>query len=398
MAHVDYRLSLRRMGIASMARVTLMSASISIKRSRYPAPGIRRPALVARSGFEDRVSGIGFRVSDFMVGMFFLATLSVTFAVAQSPDILVAQAAGQAVASSVEPAAARMILVVGAAGTSEYHSQFRHDADQWVQLARGRGMDLIHISEELSTSGQEQRELLRTALVSADDEDKLPLWIVLIGHGTSERGTHKFNLVGPDVSAKDLSDWFKEINRPIILINCSSASAPFLPELSAPRRIVVTATRSGSENNYSRFGSQLANSILDPNTDIDHDEEVSLLEAFLSASAKTEKFYQEQSRLATEHALIDDNGDKLGTGSEFFRGTRAVKSAQAGKQLDGLVANKVMLYSSPAVPKLDSTELVRRDEIESQINELRNRKTSPPTAQYWDQLETLLLELAKLYQ
>ena len=44
--------------------------------------------------------------------------------------------------------------------------------------------------------------------------------------------------------------------------------------------------------------------------DLDKDDQVSLLEAFLTASVRTAEFYEETSRLATEHALIDDNGDR----------------------------------------------------------------------------------------
>jgi hypothetical protein len=32
------------------------------------------------------------------------------------------------------------------------------------------------------------------------------------------------------------------------------------------------------------------------------------------------EFYEADGRLATEHALLDDNGDSLGTPADFFRG------------------------------------------------------------------------------
>lgn len=324
-----------------------------------------------------------------------LATLALLSVPARGQtDAASPPAAASAVAQETLPAASpHLLLVLGAAGTPEYGEQFQHDADQWRKLARSRKLELVEISGD---ADEPQRERLQAAIAAAQTEDAGPLWIVFIGHGTSERGVHKFNLTGPDVSSRELAQWLRPLAKPVIFISCSSASAPFLPELSAPNRVIITATRSGSENNYSRFGSQLADSLLDPSTDIDHDEEVSLLEAFLAASAKTEKYYREQSRLTTEHALVDDNGDKLGTGAEFFRGTRAVKAAQGGKALDGDVANKIILYSDPALPQLSPSDQARRAEIEAQIDALRARKPSLPTDRYWDELEALLLQLAEI--
>ena len=77
--------------------------------------------------------------------------------------------------------------------------------------------------------------------------------------------------------------------------------------------MVVTATRSGSELNFARFGQYLADAIGDPQADLDKDGQVSLLEAFLMASGRVAEFYRTRIELATEHALIDDNGDRLGT-------------------------------------------------------------------------------------
>lgn len=291
-----------------------------------------------------------------------------------------------------------LVVVLGAAGTDDYRSEFQHAAQVWAKLAAQRAMQLVLIDATSSSDGGlSQRDQLRNAIASAR-EQKTTLWLVLIGHGTSERGVHKFNLVGPDCSSSDLAEWIKDIDRQVILLNCFSSSGPFLPELSAANSIIVTATRSGSESNYSRFGGYLADSIIDPATDIDHDDEVSLLEAFLSASARTQTFYREESRLATEHAMLDDNGDKFGTGAEFYHGTHAVKSAQSEKQPDGNAARQLILWSKESAARLSLQAEEQRAAIEAEITMLRTSKPSPPTDAYWNELERLLLKLAAVYE
>ena len=42
------------------------------------------------------------------------------------------------------------------------------------------------------------------------------------------------------------------------MINCASASGPFINRLSGPNRVVIVATKSGFEMNFSRFGEYLA--------------------------------------------------------------------------------------------------------------------------------------------
>lgn len=316
--------------------------------------------------------------------------------------VLAALFATTAMAQSAPSTKPHLILVTGAAGTEEYGQEFNAAAHQWTELAQSRQWQLTAVSaaEDKSSNqaaAQTQREQLQAAIKQALEDSSSQMWIVLVGHGTSERGSDKFNLVGPDVSSKDLAQWLGPLEKPLIFIACASSSSPFLPQLSGPKRVIVTATKSGSENNYSRFGQQLAVSLLDPATDIDHDDEVSLLEAFLAASAKTDKFYREQSRLTTEHALLDDNGDKLGTGSEFFKGVRAVKAAQGGKQADGAIASRIVLSVLPNAPKFTDEELKARGEIEQQLDALRAKRPNPPTEEYWNQLEQLLLQLAELY-
>ena len=170
-----------------------------------------------------------------------------------------------------------------------------------------------------------------------------PLWLVLIGHGTFDGREAKFNLRGPDVSAAELADWLKPIKRPLAILDCSSSSGPFVNRLSGEDRVVVTATRSGDEQNFARLGQYLAEAIADPAADLDKDGQVSLLEAFLTAGARTEEFYRTKARLATEHALIDDNGDRLGTPADWFRGIHATKRVKSGAAVDGVARHQLHL-------------------------------------------------------
>jgi hypothetical protein len=224
------------------------------------------------------------------------------------------------------------------------------------------------------------------------------LWLVLIGHGTNTRGVAKFNLRGPDVSAQELSQWLQPIQRPVVIVNCASASGPFVNALSAPNRIIVTATKSGSEQNFARFGKYFAQAIAAADSDLDHDDEVSVQEAFLRAAADTLAFYEADARIATEHALIDDNGDGKGTPASMFRGTRAVAKAYDGSELDGKSASRVTL--APAGDPLSFTddELTQRSEIESELDQLRQQKPELEPAEYERMLETLMLRLARIYQ
>src|SRR5262249_53253088 len=157
-----------------------------------------------------------------------------------------------------------------------------------------------------------------------------PLWIVLIGHGTFDGREAKFNLRGPDLTEVELAEWLAPLKRPAAVINCASASGPFLNRLSGPNRVVVTATRSGHEQNLARFGQSLAESIADPRADLDKDGQISLLEAYLTASSRVAEYYKTHAQLATEHPLLDDNGDKLGTPPDWFHGIRATKRAKDG--------------------------------------------------------------------
>ena len=98
---------------------------------------------------------------------------------------------------------------------------------------------------------------------------------MLIGHGTFNGKEAKFNLRGPDLSATNLAEWLAPVERPVAVIDTSSASGPILNELSKPGRVIITATRSGYEQNYTRFGQFFSKAISDSKADLDKDGQVS---------------------------------------------------------------------------------------------------------------------------
>lgn len=294
-----------------------------------------------------------------------------------------------------------VILVVGAPGTPEYAAEFGRWAEEWIEAARRGGARIHRIGgqESDARSGDESdRERLAGILASEAKIDSEPLWLVFIGHGTFDGESAKFNLRGPDVSAGELAKWLEPCARPLAVINCASASGPFVNRLSAPRRVIVTATKSGFEYNYARFGGFLAGAMARQEIDIDRDGRVSLLEAFLTASARTAEFYEQESRLATEHALIDDNGDARGTPASWFRGIRVQRQPGEGARPDGARANQFVLVRGEAEQRMSAALRERRDELELAMEALRGTRAELGEETYYARLEAVALELARLYE
>ena len=150
-----------------------------------------------------------------------------------------------------------VLLVVGAGGEPQFETNFVQQARLWEKAARQAGAQTITIGLEEARETNHCAQLKRQ-LAAEPHEGLNPLWLVLIGHGTFDGKEAKFNLQGPDVSAAELAEQLKPFRRPILVVNTASASAPFVAALSATNRVVITATRSGHEQNFTRLGQYLA--------------------------------------------------------------------------------------------------------------------------------------------
>jgi len=290
-----------------------------------------------------------------------------------------------------------LIIAVGAAGEDEFGTAFVEWAHNLESAGKRGGASCILIGAR-PDDPVPAREKLQLALANEPKETPAELWIVLIGHGTFDGKDAKFNLRGVDISAAELHGWLQPFQRPLAIVDTTSASAPFLAKLSGTNRVIVTATRSGSEINFARFGKYFSLAVGDPAADLDKDGQTSLLEAFLMASRQVKEFYEGEGRLLTEHALLDDTGDGLGTPPDWFRGIRATKTAKDGAALDGLRAHQFYLIRSEAEQKLSPEVRARRNAIEVSISQLRDRKRTLAEDDYYQQLEALLLDLARLYE
>lgn len=289
----------------------------------------------------------------------------------------------------------QVIVVVGAEGTSEFGQMFGEWADRWESTAQAAEVPFRVIGKDSATDDRLQ---LEQALSQAgSNETSEPLWLVLIGHGTFDGRQARFNLRGKDISASEISECLDGAQRPVAVINCSSCSAPFINALAGPDRTVISATKDGGEFQFARFGAAMSEAIGGLEADINRDGQTSLFEAWLFAARRTAEYYESDGRLATEHSLLDDNGDGKGTRFEVFQGVRPKDTIKNKEELDGKLAGRWHLVRSELEKSLSAKQRTERDRLEEQLEALRKRKTQFSEEQYLTELEKVLVPLARLY-
>ncbi len=300
--------------------------------------------------------------------------------------------------AAVARAQTRLLVISGLGGEPAYSESFRRWATTLSDAARTRyGLPDSHVviltedGKGSHVSGASTKANIERALARFSPRSGTPekLVVVLFGHGSGTGEDSKISIPGPDLSAADfarlLAPWR---SRTMAFVDLTSASGDFLPVLAAPNHIVITATKSSFERNASVFAGYFVEAFTSKGADSDKDGRVSLLEAFRYAAAETKRYYDQDAKLQTEHALLDDVGDKHG----------AVDPD--GRTAEGLLASRVFLDASPyasqdgvADPRL--AELYRaKAALEEQLAAVRQRKTSMSASAYDDSLEDVLVKIA----
>jgi hypothetical protein len=288
------------------------------------------------------------------------------------------------------------VIISGISGEEAYDKQF----SEWTQKLYGAMTGPLGFADDQvmvlteKPSGKEQRataDNVRQTLASLRNSAKpdSQIFIFFIGHGSFDGKIAKFNLIGPDLSANDYAQLINNLPaREIIVLNMASASGEFIKPLSGRNRIIVTATRSGMEQNATHFAQYFIAALGNPEADPDKNGRVSVLEAFNYASKLTAESYEQNGKLATEHALLDDNGDGAGH-----------QKAEAG---DGVLAKTTYFDSLPQQQAGGDTELAKlfaeRMRLEGEVEQLKARKDQMKAEEYETALEKMLIDLARLSQ
>jgi hypothetical protein len=291
-----------------------------------------------------------------------------------------------------------LLIVVGLAGDPEHGELFHKWGSELAESAGHLGVPQDHVvylvdqpaEGEAHVTGKATLEEINKTFdqfvkqATADDA----VYVVLIGHGSYDGKAPKFNLPGPDISAADFAAQFKRLpTKQIVFVNTASASGPFVNELSAPGRTIITATRSGAENFATLFGGYFVDALSGEEADADKNGRVTMLEAYQFAKAAVQRAYDKEGLLSTEHAVLDDNGDKVGSPDPS---TTAADGKVAALMAIGSAADAMPL---PADPKMRALVLERRD-LEHRVESLRLLKDNMDPAKYQSELEKLVTDLA----
>jgi hypothetical protein len=293
-----------------------------------------------------------------------------------------------------------LVIIIGLGGEKKYTDSFNRLSAALADVAATRfgipDSEIIWLGEDSVSAkrhyrGQSTKVNIERAVTQmagrAGPGDQVA--IVLIGHGSGEGADTKISIPGPDVSARDFGQLLARFTtQKVAFINMTSASGDMLPVLSAPNRVIVTATKSSFERNESHFAQFFVDALTKDVADTDKDGRVSLLEAFRYAVVETKRIYENDTRLQTEHAQLDDMGAKSGVSDPDGRTGQGILARRFF--LDGAFATRAGA-NDPQLSALYKDKFA----LEDQIDSLRTRKTAMTADAYDDALETLLVQLAR---
>jgi len=222
------------------------------------------------------------------------------------------------------------------------------------------------------------------------------MFFFLIGHGTSNEVEAKFVLTGPDISGEEFADMLRPFEaQDIVVVNAASASFPFCTALTGPGRVIVSATRSRAEKYNTVFAQYFIGALEAHAGDRDKNRKVSIWEAIVFATQNVQKWYEDQKRIPTEHAVLEDDGDgvfNLDPGPGQTDGSLA--QIAYVDPLYAIRASDKALGAADRKLKLALDARIR--ELERAVFLLRHRKTDMPEDAYQPEMEKLLIELARM--
>ena len=280
------------------------------------------------------------------------------------------------------------VTVSGLGGEAEYETRFNGLANEAHKLVSGTPDAKAYLQQGPSATKAKIRESFGQIATDATADDNLV--VLLIGHGTFDGTEYKINLPGPDLSGVELAALLDRVKaKKQLVVNSTSASGSSVASLQKPNRVVIAATKSGTERNATVFARFWVEALRDPGADADKNDTVTAMEAYRYADQKTVQYYERAKRIATEHAVLEDTGQGEGVRNP---------TADNGH---GLVASRTPLLRMGAAQKAAADPakqklLAAKESVEQRIDQLKYNKVALPSAEYRKQLQALLVELSKV--
>jgi len=288
------------------------------------------------------------------------------------------------------PATTYFVTISGLGGEPDYVQRFKMWADDIDGSLKKAGGD-SNVTTMIAPTRDAIRSRMSQLASQAKPNDSVVL--MLIGHGTFDGVDYKFNIPGTDVTGAELAAMLDRIpaSRQCV-VDMTSASGGAIQFLRKPGRVVIAATKSGTEKNATVFARYWAEALREPAADSDKNESISALEAYLYAQRKTKDFYDSLKRLATEHAVLEDTGKGEG-GLPQPNNPDGEGRLAASFSLVRLGANAAAANDPVKRPLLE-----RKEQLEEEIDKLKYEKAALPADEYKKRLAALLLELAKVQE
>lgn len=288
-----------------------------------------------------------------------------------------------AVLPVVAHAALYITIVEGLGGMPQYEDEFAEMREN-VEAASKTMTDADKVFPFFADNATRDALLKHFAdlakKMTADDRAA----IYLIGHGSFDGETYKFNIPGSDLTATDFKNVVEDLpGNNHLIVNTSSTSGAMLETLvgreenaSSDKYIVIAATRNGNERNATHFGRFFAEALTTASADVNKNNSISIQEAFDYASEGVASFFGDDGKLATEHAQL------RGDGAAQFNLSR----------LNALELKRELETADAGLADL----LKRRQEIDAQIEDLQLKRSQMSNADYLARFQTLVLQAAEI--
>jgi hypothetical protein len=173
-----------------------------------------------------------------------------------------------------------------------------------------------------------------------------------------------------------------------LVVNMTSSSGGSIEALRRPTRVVIAATKTGTEKNATVFARYWAEALRDPAADVDKNEAISALEAFHYAERKTA--ISTNRRSAWPPSTRSSKTPARAKASTRLPPKTAKASWLRPSQLVRMGANAAAARDPAKRPLLE-----KKEQLEQAIDKLKYEKAAMPADVYKKQLTQLLLELAR---